>query len=273
MSEKNLPKKYKKIYRLIGVLGFILLLASCLHKIIISFIYGYSEENSKQELVIIILLNSICSVLFFLIILKPEKLEFFAIISFVYMLNILITDCNNLIPVCMLELCIIALYSRGFFVKKKQLKISLLCLFYLIALFSEIRFGFNKFITSFLLNIGALFIISVSAIIFQRQITSVKISSIPQILDLTSYDQLTDQDKKIIRLIKEGNKYEWIAGHLGMATSTLKKRVKNIFEILDVVDLIDFHAQLGKLTFIYTKEELLEWKKKFLEDNFGKEED
>ena len=63
----------------------------------------------------------------------------------------------------------------------------------------------------------------------------------------------------------KANIYDWIAGLQGISTPTVKKHVKRIFEILEVVDLIDFHAQFGGFTIIYTKEELLEWKKKFLE--------
>lgn len=102
----------------------------------------------------------------------------------------------------------------------------------------------------------------------QKYFYLLKQNNIPRILDLTTYKELTDQDRTIIKLLREGQKYDWIAGHLGMATSTLKKRVKNIFEILGVADLIDFHAQLGTLTFVYTKKELLEWKKKFLKENY-----
>ena len=61
--------------------------------------------------------------------------------------------------------------------------------------------------------------------------------------------------------------YEWIAGNQGIATSTLKKHVKRIFEILDVSDLVEFHAQFGGIEIIYTEEELHEWKKRFLEEN------
>lgn len=89
--------------------------------------------------------------------------------------------------------------------------------------------------------------------------------AIPSILDLTQYEELSDQDKTIIRYLKEGQKYDWIAGALGIATPTVKKHIKRIFEILGVIDLIDFHAKFSNSSIIYTKEELLEWKKNFLE--------
>jgi len=147
----------------------------------------------------------------------------------------------------------------------ETIKKTLFIISYLLALFSEIRFGFNAFLTSLLQNIAAFFILGLTIIILQRQISHRNANAI-KILDLTKYEKLTEQDKIIIKLLKEGQKYEWIAGSLGIATSTLKKRTKNIFRILEVVDLIDFHAQLGQFTFIYTNEELLEWKKKFLEE-------
>ena len=185
------------------------------------------------------------------------------------MIDILTTDNDNLIPIFMLALCLITLNLRGFFRKRKFLKLSLLFVSYFIALFTEIRFGFNTFFQSLLLHLAAFFISSICAILINKRHAEMQNSIVPKILDLTEYDQLSDQDRTIIKLLKEGQKYDWIAGHLGIATSTLKKRVKNIFEILGVVDLIDFHAQLGTLTFIYTKEELLGWKKRFLEENYG----
>ena len=268
MPDKKLSPKYKKLFRLIGIIGFVLLLISCIHKIIIVSIYGFSVENSKMHLLKILSLNFFCSFLFFLIILKPERLEFFSLISFVYMIDIIIADNDNIISVFMFVLCIITLNSRGFFIKKKKLKISLIILFYLIALLTEIRFGFNTFFQSLLLHLAAFFITGICVILIKKQFFSMQYRNIENILDLTKYEELSDQDKTIIRYLKEGQKYDWIAGALGIATPTVKKHIKRIFEILGVIDLIDFHAKFSSSSIIYTKEELLEWKKSILEKEF-----
>ncbi len=268
MSDNNLSSKYKKLFRIIGILGIILLLFSCTHKLFIIFKYGFSEDNPKIELYKSIFLNFICTILFFLIILKPERLEFFSLMSFVYMIEILIADSQNLIPMFMLMLCIITLNIRGFFTKKKSLKISFLVLSYIIALTTQIRFGLNIFILSLLSHLAAIFITGICAILIQKQFSTLKNRAIPSILDLTQYEELSDQDKTIIRYLKEGQKYDWIAGALGIATPTVKKHIKRIFKILGVIDLIDFHAKFSNSSIIYTKEELLEWKKAFLEKEF-----
>ena len=80
------------------------------------------------------------------------------------------------------------------------------------------------------------------------------------IFDLTEYKDLTEQDKKIIKLLNDGEKYDWIAGNLKIATPTLKKKVRRIFDILDVSDLVNFHVIIGGRQIIYTKEELDVWK-------------
>lgn len=263
MQNKKLSIKYKKLYRAIAIFGFILILISCIHKIFITHLYGYTEVNQKKELISILVINSISEIAFLLIIIQPERLEFYSLISFIYMIYILISEPNNLIPVFMAVLCIATLNIRGFFYKRKNIKIALFIILYLLALVSEIRYGFNVFFISLLQNIAAFFILGLTVIIIQKQFSQINSNAL-RILDLTKYETLTEQDKIIIKLLKEGQKYEWIAGNLGIATSTLKKHTKSIFKILDVADLIDFHAQLGQLTFIYTKQELLEWKTKFL---------
>ena len=90
---------------------------------------------------------------------------------------------------------------------------------------------------------------------------------------MTKYTELKDEDKTIIKFLKEGQKYDWIAGSQGIATSTLKKHVKRIFKILDVADLVEFHAEFSGREIIYTKQELLEWKKRFLEENYSELEE
>lgn len=185
------------------------------------------------------------------------------------MIDILISDYHNLISVFMAMLCIVSLYARGFFIKKMKFKIILFFAIYLLALSTEIRFGYTIFIETLLLNIGAFFTLYLSAVLIEKQIRLLNNNNIPKIIDLTQYKELSEQDKIIIQHLKNGQKYDWIAGSLGIATPTVKKHVKRIFRILDVVDLIDFHAKLGSFIFIYTKEELLAWKKKFLEEEIN----
>ena len=266
MKQKRISKQYMKIYRIIGILGIILLAVSTIYKIVYFFLYGFTESQQEIEFYALIFVNTISIILFILTVVKPERLEFYSIISFVYMLEILILNCHNIMSVLMAILCIITLDIRGFFIRKKTLKISLFVLSYLLALLTEIRFGFAFFIETFIMNFGAFFVLAVCGLMVQKQFELMKNQSSSQILDLTKYNDLSEQDKEIIHLIKEGQKYDWIAGYLKISTPTLKRHVKRIFELLDVVDLIDFHANFSGCTIIYTKDELLEWKKSFLEN-------
>ena len=265
MKQKKISKRFKKIYRIIGIFGIILLTVSTISKLIHFCLYGFTETQTEIEFYASLLVNTISIILFILIVIKPERLEFCSIISFVYMIEILVLNCHNIMSVLMAILCIITLNIRGFFIRKKTLKISLFVLSYLVALLTEIRFSFTSFFETFMMNLGAFFVLTVCALMVQKQFELIKNQSISQILDLTKYEDLSDQDKEIIRHIKEGQKYDWIAGYLKISTPTLKRYVKRIFEIIDVIDLIDFHAKYSATTIIYTKEELLTWKKKFLE--------
>ena len=265
MKQKRISKRFIKIYRIIGIIGFFLLIVSTISKIIHFCLYGFTESQTEIEFYALIFVNTIAIISFILIVIKPERLEFYSIISFVYMIAILVLNYHNIMSVLMAILCIITLNIRGFFIRKKALKISLFVLSYLLALLTEIRFSFALFFETFMMNLGAFFVLIVYALMVQKQFELLKNQSISQILDLTKYEELSEQDKEIIRHIKEGQKYDWIAGYLKISTPTLKRYVKRIFEIIDVIDLIDFHAKYSATTIIYTKEELLTWKKKFLE--------
>ena len=269
MKTNKISQHYKKIYRLIGCGGLILLLASLITNSIIVINNGIQAFN-KEEIFFLILkfsINILASIAFIEIIIKPERCEFFALISLIYTFDILIANAANLISVFMAILAIVVLTMRGFFVKKKTLKIIILSSLYILALCTEIRFGRVAFIGSVLNNIAAFFISAIIFLFIQKYLASITSRYEPRILDLTKYKDLTALDKEIIKLLKEGQKYEWIAGNQGIATSTLKKHVKRIFEILDVADLVEFHAEFGGREVIYTKEELHEWKKRFLEEN------
>ena len=269
MITNKLSKRYKMIYRVIGCIGLLLLITSIFTDTILIFRGGLDSLSLEQKInhLICFGINFFSIVLFLLIILKPERCEFFALISIIYTFEILIVNVSNLISVFMAILAIVVLVMRGFFIKKKYLKIAILAILYIGALCTEIRFGLVDFITSLLNNIAAFFISAIIFLFIQKYLASITSRYEPRILDLTKYKDLTALDKEIIKLLKEGQKYEWIAGNQGIATSTLKKHVKRIFEILDVADLVEFHAQFGGIEIIYTEEELHEWKKRFLEEN------
>ncbi|MCR4735060.1 MAG: hypothetical protein K5829_08670 [Treponema sp.] len=269
MNRHNLSKRYQAYYRVIGVIGLLLLLASLLLNITI-ILKGEQKDAPNNYIVVVtirLFLNIISEVFFIIIIIKPERCEFFAHISLIYTYFILITDKINLIAVFMAILGITVLKMRGFFIAKKQLKISILVFLYTASLCTEIRFGKAIFLEAVLHNLAAFFISGITFLFIQKYLTSITNRYEPRILDLTKYKELNEQDKEIIKFLKEGQKYDWIAGSQGIATSTLKKHVKRIFEILDVTDLVDFHAEFGGREIIYKKEELIEWKKKFLEEN------
>ena len=158
----------------------------------------------------------------------------------------------------MFSIGLIILQIRGFFRKKKILKLSVLAAIFVICLCSELRFGFSVFINSFLDILASSFLMVVLFIFVQRYIKLITPYKLIPVCNFSDYEELTEQDKEIIRLLKEGQKYDWIAGHLGMATPTLKKKVRKIFEILDVPDLTGFHAKFSADEMIFTKEEFIE---------------
>ncbi len=171
---------------------------------------------------------------------------------------------SNIFSILMFSIGLITLQLRGYFKNGKVVKLTALIVMFLAALSSELRFGFGTFLNSFLDMLGASFLMFLIFIFVQRYIKLKNPFMLTPICDFSDYDELTDEDKEIIRLLKEGQKYDWIAGKLGIATSTLKKKVHRIFKILDVPDLIGFQAQFSAQELVFTKEELLEWKKRNL---------
>lgn len=253
---QKLSKKLRNIYRAIGIIGFIFISIS-----FILFLLGKrNTASSLFEYVFSIVFYACVILCFFLIIIKPERLEYFAIISFAYSFMMISNNPAIILAIPMAFIGIATLTLRGFFTKRKILKISLLIIIYLTLIFSNLRFGFSDFLNSFLDLLACFFLVTVLLVFIQRYIKLKVHQTYVPIFDLTEYKDLTEQDKKIIKLLNDGEKYDWIAGNLKIATPTLKKKVRRIFDILDVSDLVNFHVIIGGRQIIYTKEELDVWK-------------
>ena len=255
--QNSLPKKTRFIYRIIGIGGCLLVFVS-----FAMFIFGKRNlATSTFDYIFSIIFYLFVISCFILIIIKPERLEFLSLVSFLYCILMLYSHPSNIFSVIMFSIGLITLQIRGFFRKKKILKLSVLGSLFILCLCSELRFGFSVFINSFLDILASSFLMVVIFIFVQRYIKLITPYKLIPVCNFSDYDELTEQDKEIIRLLKEGQKYDWIAGHLGMATPTLKKKVRKIFEILDVPDLTGFHAKFSAKDMIFTKEEFIEWKK------------
>jgi hypothetical protein len=252
-----LSKKTRTIYRLIGITGCILLSIS-----FILFILGKRNIASSTFDYFFSIAFYICIIsCFVLIIIKPECLEFLAFASFIYSFLMISNNPANVLAVPMTFIGIATLALRGFFDKKKGLKITLLAIIYLALIVSNLRFGFQSFFDSFLDLLAGFLLLSVLFIFVQRYFKIKAHQTFFPYFNLTEYTELTEQDKAIIKLLNDGEKYDWIAGNLKIATPTLKKKVRRIFDILGVADLISFHTAIGGRKIIYTEEELEVWKK------------
>lgn len=172
----------------------------------------------------------------------PEKLEFFALMSFGYSVLHILFRPFDVMSFAWHEFFISALILRGFFLRRTKLKIITLMIFYLAIFLTNIRLGFEPF---FKLCIYY----SVSVLIFTLvricnfQFLERKISESTKELNLAEFadtnlipNGLVLRDAEWLQEILKGKRYKEIASEAGIKEQTVKNRLSKIYKILEVGD-------------------------------------
>ena len=263
-SFKNL--KPENLTKLICVLGFILLLLGTVKRLVI---FGFNFASWEFEVRYTICMSILSMTLFVIAYFSPKRVEVLAFISFMYtVICVLEKDAMNVMGLFMYFLTISVFIYRGFYLRKKPLKITLTVLLILGLYATKLRFGLDNFISA-LFQLAGYSLVYACSLIFLTNYQKKQYSQYFQsrILDLSDYDenQLSPMDKEWLELALTNEKYDSIARKYGYSEGHVKNRMRYIFATLDVIDRIDLFSKYAGCKVIKNKDELKKWKQEILE--------
>ena len=235
----SLFSKYMSlIYRCISILAAILISIYTTVNVILG---NFTFADYHLYINLFTLIFTIISIVF------PVKIEFLAIVSFVYAVEILFTKMlhQDVMGLLMYVLTCAILFSRGFFRKKRFFKTVCAVILFFILFSTEIRFGTADFVKSIFYVAEYAFVITLIILFYYLYLRNQGKSPIEKFLDLSLFPELTDRDKEWIDLILKETKYSTIATQYNVTEGTVKNRMRIIFKILDVSDRIGFMATYG----------------------------
>lgn len=241
MRNLFLKKEFLLMVRIIAIMAIILLSIGEYRNIIF---YPIINENGNvvfSELRIF-LENSLSIVLFFFLILNPQKLELIALGSFMYAINCTVFNTNIIMGFMMYVLGNAVLYVRGYYLKKTKPKIVFSIIFYMFIFFvSEILSNQDNLINDFINILGYLIVLGTIIILI------VGYKYIPNggennrnILNLASYAGLLETDVALLNKVLENKQYKIIAAEVFRAEGTIRNRLNKVYDILGVMDCMGF---------------------------------
>lgn len=267
MNNSKIEKSFSiRLVKLICLLG-IFVLVFCA---ITDFIdYGIDLRNWDFLYIQGFITNFLVMIMFIFVFHNPQKVEFLAIVSFMYAFVIFLEEnYYNVMGLFMYYLTVALMVFRGFYHHKKKIKILFTIGLLLLLQLTNLRFGMKIFINSIAQNVGySLVLFCILFFLFQYQKNKNFSYFTSRILDLSDYDenQLSAMDKEWLEMALTNEKYDAIARKYGYSEGHIKKRMRYIFATIDVIDRIDLFSKYAGCKVIKNKEELQQWKQKFLE--------
>lgn len=249
MANKKKPfytKKTLLLFRLFALIAIVILITSFIYSII------YKNLFSSYSNTIFYFTNIISIFLLFFVLIYPQKIEVYSVITFIYSLQIFIFEPNNTMGLFMYILTVAMLYARGFYnIHKKQKNIFTIIIFILLNL-SQMRFGSKIFLNSLIQTVGFSFIFLLSIYFIKAAIRNdYNTNSSSNILNLKNYDKLTIRDALWLIQIQNKVKYDAIAIKSKVAPGTVKNRFKFIFSVLEVGDKQGFINEYSTFEICY----------------------
>lgn len=239
-STKLYSKKMLNVFRIIAFVCFLVLLVA-------QIIHFIEKEPYTLNIIIINFLNLL---LFLLMVIMPQRFGLMAISSFSYAVFILTTEHlgNNPMGFFMYILTFVFLLARGFFRKRKFLKISAAIVVFFILFSTEYFLDSKFFLSRDLIESIAYGLVLFLIIFFTVQYVLQTGNSSEKTLDLSKFPELTARDKEWLRLVQQETKYDVIAKQYNMSFGAVRNRFHQIYKIIDVSDRIGFMAAYGGYT-------------------------
>ena len=260
MKTKSFLTFYKLSFRFISPIAVIVLIKGIVNQIIdINTINIEFQEKLISYFVII--LNTVTASCFILLFFNPDKLPLFSLVSFGYGASNLIapgSDGEIGIGFSMLLLGFSALWFRGFFKKKKTIKILFFIFLLLLLLVMNLLYNINVFERVLRYILGYSLIFAVIILMISKFFIESKYSTLSgrKILDLRD----KERDIKWLKQILNGEKYSVIARESAVSDGTMRNRIMEVFKIIGTSDKKQFIAIYSDALIISTKEEFQAWK-------------
>ena len=222
------------------------------------------EKLSTYSFLIVNISTVIC---FIILIIKPEKLPFCSLISYIYGLGNLINPSNIGevgIGFSMMLLFYSSLWVQGFYKNHRLLKFLLSILSFTIIILVNLIYGIQVFEYIFRNVLGYSIIFTVTILMLTKHFIESKHSILGRkILDLRKFisnGTLNDRDVVWLKMILNGDKYSAIASETSVAEGTMRNRIREVFKILGVSDKKQFITIYDEALVITTQEEFKAWK-------------
>jgi hypothetical protein len=222
-----------------------------LYQNILSYITGYQAPEYEFFTAIYgIILCVITLLVLIVLIVYPLAFGFYAFLCFTWgMVNMI--DGGSTSGLLMYLLGAVFAFRTGFFKKHTQIKIIFIAFFPLAAIISQARFGERLVFLSILNVIALALIFTLVYFLFLPEIQKfTKKAVVAANLAYLSSEQFSEKDIRYLKRIQDGEKYESIAKDEGIGLSTLKNRMKIIYQSLDVYDKTSFMSTYAGYTIL-----------------------
>ena len=237
-------KKFQICLRFISIIASILLA-------FIDFVILKNYIMGLQVDIYTFFTNAITLLLFIYLAFFPTKLEVLSISCLIQCFCCFYFDVGNTMGILMYFLGVSILYSRGFYIKKANLKKILTgIIFCTLITFSLLKSRENALLF-FVIFFGYTFVCLLIIFFIRSYFFDVAENESLKILNLYHYKGLTNRDAQWLNMILEKTKYSAIAINDNMSIGAVKNRIGYIFNVLEVGDKIGFMNKYYGYKIIY----------------------
>lgn len=194
-----------------------------------------------------IAVNLVAIILFYLMIIHPQKIEYLAIGSFMYAFVCLTLDFDNPMGILMYGLGISVFYVRGLFIHKTRQKAIIAIIVYICLLcggflYSLLLHETADYFDAILEMTGYTLVLSIIIflLITYNHFTKAESQAIPTILNLAEFPGLVETDVVLLQKVLENEQYKNIARAVYKAPGTVRNRLNKIYDLLGVMDRMGF---------------------------------
>lgn len=234
MNKPLYSQKTLKTFRLFSLIAIIILCISNTKYITLN---GFQNLLRNHYELFSVIMNTICIILFSIVVLFPAKIGICCAIAFIDSAIIFIFEPENNLGIILYFLTIASLYARGFFNKNKKIKNIIVSTLYLGLVLTEIRFKDEDLITIFLDKAAYTFVLLLFTFFIKAYLTNqFEALELHHKLDIKKYQNLTKRDAQWLIDILNRKKYQSIAIDEKLSIGTIKNRLRFIFDELCVGD-------------------------------------
>ncbi len=241
---------YKMIWRFVAI---VCMFASGIVLVFNAVLYMSGYEIPKNNIftpLTGIISCSITMLMLIVLVVYPLQFRLYAFLCFVWGIVSLIDGASSL-GLLMYILGTSFAFRAGFFQKHIERRILLVIFLPIFAIIPQVRFGINKVILSIihLFSVGLIFSLIFLLIFPVIRKLGKKPTRNSHVVYLPA-ERFSAKDIRCLKKVQDGEKYESIAKDEDIGLSTLKKKIKTIYQSLDVYDRTSFLSTYAGYTFL-----------------------